>query len=192
MVCLFDHLTADDGSLALCLLDFLEFVSLRARFVLHVDKVVSCTTVALHAYLVLVAHSIVPTLLVLILVLHVLPPPDISLHLGQSPRLNQRLLLQLFLLPLLPIVIRKILRVPVQRMAKVARLWVRMVQLRIINELVIAPDILSLAQLVYKLLILAHLAVIGHDSLLAGPGHSPGRRDWISLIHRMGRQPTHI
>ena len=93
MVCLLDHLTPDDGSLALSLLNLLELVALRARFILHVDKVVGSTTVPFHAYLVLMAHSIVPVLLVLILILHVLPSPDISLHLSQPPRLYQRLLL---------------------------------------------------------------------------------------------------
>lgn len=83
---LFNHLTSDNRSLAFRLLDFFELVAFGARLVLHIDQVVGRTPITFHAYLVLVAHTIVPILLVLVLVLHVLPPLDIPLHLRQSPR----------------------------------------------------------------------------------------------------------
>ena len=93
MVGLLDHLTSQNCSLTLRRLDLFQFLPFWRALIVHVDWVIGLTAVTFNANFVLFAHTTVPILLVTILMLHELPPLDVTFHLGQAASLDQGLLL---------------------------------------------------------------------------------------------------
>ena len=89
VVRILNHLTSHDGSLALRMFDLLQLYTFRRGFVLHIDWIVGCTPISFHANFVLLAHAIVSTQRVTVLIFHELPSLNISLHLGQASSFNQ-------------------------------------------------------------------------------------------------------
>lgn len=82
MVSLLDHLTSHDSSLALCRLDLLQLCAFRRGLVIVVYWIVGCASVTFHANFILLTHTTIPILLVSVLMLHELPPLDVTLHLS--------------------------------------------------------------------------------------------------------------
>ena len=82
MVGLLYHLTPHDSSLALHHLDLLQLLTFWRALVIIVHWIVSLAPVTFQANFVLLAHTPIPVLLVNVLVLHELPPLNITLHLG--------------------------------------------------------------------------------------------------------------
>ena len=72
------------------------------------------TPIAFLTNLVFLTHDLIPMLLCVVLMLHELPPFDISVHLVHTARLNRALLYDLFIITLFLIVLCEILRVTVQ------------------------------------------------------------------------------
>lgn len=97
---------------------------------------------------------------------------------------------------MLAVVVRKVLRVPVERASEVARLRVRTVQLRVVDELMVAADVLSLSELVKELLfVLPERAVVGPflQTLRSRPRHhARSHVTQIVLIHRLTVQAAHV
>lgn len=99
-------------------------------------------SIAFLADLVLLAHSLVAILLRGVLMLHKLPPLDVSVHLVQTASLDRTLLLHALLQPLLSVVLSEVLRVTVQRARKVRRSRIWMVQLGVVDEFMENSDVL--------------------------------------------------
>ena len=155
-----DHLTADNSTLTAGLLEQFHFLSLWRRFIFHVDRVVSSTTIAFLAQFVLMAHPLVSVLHISVFVLHELPALNISLHLLHTTAFNFLVLYHLLLLALLCVVGCKVFINTVQRLAKVTRLGIGIVQLGVVDELVVPSDVFAHPKLINILISAFHATIL--------------------------------
>ena len=144
---------SNNSSLAPRLLYRFHFLPLHVPFVLHVHRVIRGATVTLLTNLVFLSHPFISVFNIVVLLFHELPPLDISLHLGNSARLNQALFLNLVLMTLFSIVWGEVFRKAIHWAHKVWRCWIWVVHFCVVNEFLIPSNVLSCSHLVQELFI---------------------------------------
>jgi len=151
----------------------LHFVTLRRTLILHIDGIVRLAAVALHSKLVFLSHALELLIFRAVLILHEFPPLDIAIHLLHAPRLDALVLDLALALPLLPIVLSEVFLVAVQRSrCPVRRFGIWVIQTCVVDELVVASDVLPCAQVIQVSLIVPHSHVCRHlKSLVSSPWH---------------------
>ena len=118
-------------------------MTLRTRVVLVVDRVIRIAILPDLTNLVLITHAFIPLLLGVLLMLHLLPSFDISIHLICSATFYHLLSLDFLLTTHVLVILGKVLRISIQRMLEMGRLRIRVIHLCVIDKLIEPPNVLA-------------------------------------------------